>query len=861
MLIAARDAGCLAEMTVIAAALSVQDARERPFGQEEAADQAHRKFADDRSEFLGILKRWRYYDDLITHKKSNRKLADELKANFLHTLRMREWRDVYGQLHSTMSELGWHFNELPSHEQTPYEQLHQALLAGLLGNIACKDVEDSHFEGARGIKVLVWPGSSLAKKAGRWIVAAELVETSRLFARTIAKIEPEWVERAAGHLLRKSHGDPHWEKRSGKVVAFERATLYGLTVYHGRRVDYGTLDPQEARKLFIRGALVNGEFEPRVPSGSGQAGGNFLTHNLKLVSEIEKLEHKSRRLDVLVDEELIYAFYDAVLPADVFDAQRFENWYRRELKQQPRLLYLDREDVMRHEAAGITTDQFPKRVVFGGVEMALDYHFEPGNARDGVTLSVPLYALNLVDESRCEWLVPGMRRDKVQALLKSLPQKLRRNCVPLPEYAAGFVERIDAPVGTLVQALIRDLRDERSLAVLPTDFKLETLSQHMFMNFRVVDEHGRQLGLDRSLPTLRATLGRVAREQFQQLAQLSRPARHVAIAADTAEASEPQASVTDAGMSRATSQGKAGGTTIGISTTGALSGVIDAGVGITDWSFGELPEIMEIRRKQGRTEQVLIGYPALVDGGIACRLEVYDDPAEAQLAHRKGLLRLFALQLREPLKLLDRNIPQFTQMAVQFMALGSQEQLKMQIIELALERACMAMPLPLNAESFKQRCVEGRSRLGLLAGEIGRLAGSVLADYAVVMKKLPQARSHAQTHADLQQQLAGLMTSDFLLKQPYAQLAHFSRYLKGMALRIDKLRSDPARDSARLAELQPLLGQWQRKQAALKGQHDDRIIELRWLLEELRISLFAQELRTPMPVSVKRVQKVLDGLH
>jgi ATP-dependent helicase HrpA len=685
----------------------------------------------------------------------------------------------------------------------------------------------------------------LAKKAGRWIVAAELVETSRLFARTVAKIEPEWIERVAGHLLRKSHGDPHWEKRSGRVVALERATLYGLTVYHGRRVDYGALNAEQARKLFIRGALVGGDYEPRVPSGSGQGGGNFLVHNLKLVSEIEKLEHKSRRLDVLVDEELIAAFYDAKLPADMFDANRFEHWYRRELKLQSRLLYLDREGVMRHEAAGITTDQFPKRIVFGGVEMALDYHFEPGIARDGVTLTVPLYALNLVDDARCDWLVPGMRRDKVQALLKSLPQKLRRHCVPLPDYAAGFIDRLPEPRGSLVQALIRDLHEECSLQVVMTDFKIETLAPHLFMNYRVVDEHGRQLGMDRSLPSLRATLGRSAREQFQQLAQLAGPGK-------IAEA--PKSASAAIRVESAVQRNFVGNPAIATST-------FDVTVPITDWSFGELPEIMEIRRKQGRMEQVLIGYPALVDDGTACRLEVYDDPAAAQIAHRRGLRRLFALQLKEPLKLLDRNIPQLTQLAVHFMPLGTQEQLKAQIVELALERACMSAPLPVNAERFRQRCNEGRARLGLLTGEIGRLAGAVLADYAAVVKKLSQAKPQAQAHADMQQQLAALMSSDFLVKQPYSQLAHFSRYLKGLALRIEKLRIDPLRDAARLAELQPLLAQWQRKNAMLKGQHDERMIEVRWLLEELRISLFAQELRTPVPVSAKRLQKVLDALR
>ncbi|HEU4621796.1 MAG TPA: ATP-dependent RNA helicase HrpA [Burkholderiaceae bacterium] len=832
MLMAARDADCLSEATIIAAALSTQDPRERPFGQEEAADQAHRKFADEKSEFLGILKRWKFYEEALAHKKSNSKLREQLKATFLHPLRMREWRDVHGQLHSTLAELGWRFNETPAQ----YQPLHMALLTGLLGNIGLKGDDEPHYEGARGIKFYIWPGSSLAKKAGRWIVAAELVETSRLFARTVARVEPEWLERVGAHLLKRTQGDPHWDKRAGRISAFERATLYGLMVYHGRRVDYGRINPTHARELFIREALVAGEYEPK--SRETQT---LLAHNLKLVREIEQLEHKSRRLDVLVDDELIYAWYDAKLPHDVRDTHEFEGWYRAASRDEPKLLFLSRDDLMRHEAAGITTDVFPKTMQFGGIEMALSYHFEPGSPRDGVTLTVPLYALNVVDEARCEWLVPGMLKEKVQLLLKSLPQKLRRHFVPLPEAAMGFVDRISARSGEgLVDALRADMRETRQVVAAATDFKLETLPAHLFMNFKVVDEHGRQLGMERSLAKLRAELGREARVQFRQLVQTTVQSGNA-----KSGASENETSSIEANTKSALKTGD------GTATT-----PLDIDMPISDWSFGELPELLEVRRGK----QTLIGYPALVDAGAHARLEVFDDPATAAAQHRLGLRRLFAVQLKEPLKHLDRNIPNLTQLAVHFMPLGSQEELKRQILDLALERACMADPLPVDARSFHLRRDEGRGRLGLLVQEIGRLAALVLAEYAALNRKLPQAKSHAAAYADMTAQLSALMPRDFLVRHPYDRLAHLPRYLKAAMLRIDKLRADPTRDARSLAELQPLLTRYQRHVVALKGSVDARLTEFRWLLEELRVSLFAQELRTPMPVSVKRLQKVWESL-
>jgi ATP-dependent helicase HrpA len=849
MILGARDQHALAEVLIIASALSVQDPRERPADAQEQADEAHRRFADERSEFLQWLRIWTWFGEAVAHKKSNRQLVDACRAQFLSHLRLREWRDVHSQLLTVVREHGWRLNE----SEATFEQIHLALLTGLLGNVGLKADDEPHYLGARGIKFYLWPGSTLVKKAGRWVMAGELVETSRLYARCLAKIEPEWIEKVAGHLLKKQLSEPHWEKRAAQVTAFERATLYGLPVYHRRRVAFGRQDPARARELFIRGALVEGEFETKLP---------FFSHNRKLLLEIEQLEHKSRRQDVLVDDELIFAFYDQALPAGIHTGAAFERWYRDEVKKsgQPddkvRLLFLSRDDLMRHEAAGVTTDLFPKRMTMAGVEMGLGYHFEPGSPRDGVTLSVPLYALNQVDPRRAQWLVPGMLKEKVQLLLKSLPQKLRRHCVPLPEYAAGFASRHEQRFGggDLVDVLIADVREQTQIALKSTDFKLETLPAHLFMNFKVVDEHGRQLAMGRNLAQLRSELGADAQRHFQKLAVgaalaaggASRPAQPGA---------QPQPQPTGARASDAR------GSQASAPTNAAPGGGAPAATALyehlTSWNFGKLPELLEIRRGG----QTLFGYPALVDRTTHCDVEVFDSPEEAARIHRAGLRRLFALQLREPIKYLEKNLPGLREMAMQYMPLGTQEALRDQLIEMALDRACLQEPLPDDDASFHARRDEGKGRLSLLAQEIARLVGQILAEYAAVTKKLAQAKPYAAAYADVQQQLQALIGKRFVVDTPYAQLVHFPRYLKAIGHRIDKLKADPARDARAFAEMQPLLQQYQRAQSARGGVLDPRLAEFRWLLEELRVSLFAQELRTPMPVSVKRLHKVWESMQ
>jgi ATP-dependent helicase HrpA len=875
MIVEARSRGALEEVLVIASALSVQDVRDRPMEAQQQADQAHAKFDDEKSEFSGYLKLWKWLEEArggsprqampgraapcpppalrapplpaqhaqtspaSTHKLSNRQYAQLLRQNFVNIRRVREWRDIHSQLHTVVAEHKWRLNTLPA----SYEQLHLSMLSGLLGNIGCKvetEGASGEYLGARAIKFYPHPGAHLVKKPGRWIVAAELVETTRLFGRGIAAIEPPWLEQVGGHLLKKQLLDPHWEKKAAEVTALERATLYGIVVYSGRKVNFSRVDMVGAREIFIRQALVDGQWETKLP---------FLEANLKLIKQVEDLEHKARRQDVLVDDELIYAYYDQQLPADVCSGYSFENWYREEIKKQPKLLHLTREELMRHEAAGITTQSFPKHIRLGGVDCAAVYLHEPGDAKDGLTVTVPLFVLNQVNEERCEWLVPGMLKEKIQALLKTLHQRPRSRLVPLPDTATKFAETLNAPElfghGSLLDAVLKLVRQATSLDIVRADIKVDMLTPHFFMNFRVVDEHGRQLGHGRNLGALKAELGVQARGAFQALAGL-KMARDAA-GAQKFEQKQPVPHVNSA--------------------QAAIKNIVNkpapaapAGQRYTAWTFGELPELLEIQ-KGGQT---LIGYPALIDAGDAVTIEVFDEPDVASSRHRAGLRRLFSLQIKDALKYLEKNIPDLQKMAVTFMQVGKAqdgsgggtiEELREQIVAVALDRAFLLEPLPTNEFDFKRRVEEGRGRLTLIANEVARLAATILLEYASAARKIKDTKNAPEATADCTQQLARLMPKRFLLLSPWGPLQHFARYLKAITARLDKYRADPARDAARLSELRPLEQRYWRLVAERKGVVDERLQEFRWLLEELRVSFFAQELRTPQPVSVKRLEK------
>ncbi len=828
MILEARTRDALTEVLVIASAFSVQDVRDRPLEHAQTADHAHRKFDDEKSEFLGDLKLWKWLEESRgghgEHRLSNRKQEQLLRDNFISPRRVREWRDLHTQLHTVVAEHGWRLNGTPP----TYEQIHLSMLAGLLGNIGLKSDEDDWYLGARGIRFYRHPGAHLSKKPGRWIVAAELVETTRLFGRGIAAIEPQWLPGIAAHVIKTQLLEPHWEKKAAEVIALERATLYGIPIYHNKRVPYARVDPAGAREIFIREALVGGEWETRLA---------FVAANRRTIAQVQELEHKARRQDVLVDEDLIHAFYDEQLPAEVHSGATLERWYRDEAKRRPRALMLSREELMRHEAAGITSAAFPKTIRLGGVDCLATYLHEPGDPKDGVTVTLPVYALNQASEDQVEWLVPGMLKDKVVALAKTLHQRPRSRLVPLPEFADTFIEATTFGHGNLVDALLKAVRVRSGLDIARADFKQEQLPAHLLMNLRVVDEHGRQLGAGRNLAALKAELGGLARSAFQALAALR---LQPAVAANASSASP-----------------STGGAPVAGRGPGARAApAADVSVDTPDqryqsWTFGELPELMELR--QGG--QTLIGFPALVDRTGHVEIEVFDEPQVAARRHRAGLRRLVALQLRDALKYLEKNLPDLRQLEVAYMALGSAAELREQIVELALDRAFLAEPLPNDATTFARRVEEGRGRLTLIANEVARSALAILVEHSAALKKLRDAKASKEVAEDVSAQLGRLVGKRFLVDTPWVQLVHLPRYLKAITMRLDKLRADPARDAQRLAELRPLEQRYLRHLADRRGARDVRLEEFRWLLEELRVSLFAQELRTPQPVSVKRLEK------
>ncbi len=794
LLLAGRQYHCLQEILIIASALSLQDPRDRPAERREAADAAHLRFNDERSDFLAYIKLWAWFQEAIKHKKTNRLWAQACHANFLSPLRLREWHDLYQQLHAQVLEMGVRLNGAPA----AYADIHKALLCGLLGNIGCKGVDrEAYYLGAREIKFFIVPNSVLAKKGGKWVVAAELVDTTKLYARCVARIEPEWLEEVGAHLIKRHYFDPHWEKKAAQVVAFERSTLFGLLIHPQKRVHYGPMNVAEARAIFIRQALVAGEFHTAAA---------FFAHNQKLIHDIEALEHKARRPDVLVDEELIFAFYDSRIPPHLHNGAAFEAWRKEAERADAKLLFLKKDDLMRHEAAGITTDQFPPQLLMNNISYALAYNFAPGKSDDGVTLTVPLALINQVSAARCEYLVPGLLAEKVVQLVKTLPQKLRRHLVPVPEFAAQFCRDVSPSDTPLTLALTKYIRSLNQLEVPTEAFRLEQLPVHLLMNFYVMGEHGRQLGVSRNLLQLR-----------EQLAPKLAPLRVKEIARET------------------------------------------AATHFTSWSFGEFHETSRIQRA-GQTVTV---FNALVDNGLVgndmgVSLSAFDMQAEAAAMHRSGLRRLFMLALKEQVKYLEKNIP--SALAMKFISLGSQQDLQNQILSVTFERCCLNEPLPRTEQEFNARSAAAKSRLNLVAQEIARLVESILNEYQQVQKNLAAAKIHTQAVQDLREQCAWLLRKEFIAHTAYDHLQHIPRYLKAINVRLEKLRTDPARDAKQFAQMQTLLQGWQRKASAQKASGDQRWEEFGWLLQELRVSLFAQELKTAVIVSVKRLEKLWQTL-
>jgi ATP-dependent helicase HrpA len=832
MLIAARDKACLHEMLVIAAYLSVQDPRDRPLDQQEAADQKHRRFVDANSDFVTLLNLWRHVDELNIHRKSQRKFRDALKADFLSPNRVREWRDVYGQLTSQVKELGWkvgaplpqageagaeprerkiasgHGAKQPlSPGPSPaggggvqYAPLHQALLPGLLGNLGML-TEDGAYLGARDMKFAIFPGSGVKKKP-KWVMAAEIVETRRVYARTVAKIEPEWVEHAARHLLKISYGDPHWAKKPAHVAAAMRATLYGLPVVNGRQVHYGPIDPEKSRELFIRGALVEGEYDSRAP---------FFLHNRRLLEEIDDLAHRSRNARLTVDEHALFRFFDERIPAGMHNGAAFEKWRREAERNRPRLLFLERESLLAGNQRAAPED-FPPAIEYNGVSFPLAYRFDPGTPDDGVTLVAALAALNQIPAQACEWLVPGLLEQKIAALIKTLPQSIRRTFVPVPDYARAAKQALSPPASpatTLIDALAAFLTRATGAAIPRDAWRPEALPAHLAMNFRVVDEKGKVLAEGRDLGLLRGQLGGAASLEL---------ARSFAESSGRFEREK-----------------------------------------LARWDFGDLPETVEVLAGQRQ----VAAFPALECVAGEVRLTVFDNPDRARAAHGPGVARLIWLQFPDLLRQAERDLAGRLKTACLQYGLLFKGARCEDLARDILGGAAMSLIGPeiggiRDQAAFQAACAAARPRLPESVDNLTRIASDSLAAAQRIAPLLARAPAAWKTAvADIGGQLAELVFPGFMARHPAARLVHLPRYLKAAELRLGKLANQAARDMGAMNEMAGLLKAYRVRleRLASQGLVDPALEDFRWRLEELRVSLFAQELRTPEPVSVKRLEK------
>jgi ATP-dependent helicase HrpA len=798
IVLAARELHCLAEALVIASALAVPDPRERPLDRQQAADQAHLRFRDERSDFLSLVALWEFFDELSSQKLSHRKRVDACRAQFVNFLRLTEWRDVHGQLASELAEAGWKWTPaLPADfDAVRYATLHKALLAGLLANVGTKD-EEGGFLGTRALRFFLHPGSGLAKKPPKWVLAAELVETARLFARCAARIEPEWIEEVAGERVTREYFDARWDEGRGEVVASERVQLYGLTLVPRRAVSFGGRDPKVAREIFIREALVEGKLATR---------GAFLPHNASQIAQVAELEHKARRQDVLVDPETIAAFYAERVPDGIFTTAGFERWRADAEKRDPRHLYITREALMRHAAAGVTEAQYPESLAMAGTKLPLKYRFAPGHPLDGLTLTVPLALLNQLDDARLSWLVPGMVREKVNWYLKALPKALRNRLIPLPEFVTAFLEDAGPGETSLPEAIRAWLKRQFNDAPPVSVWDDAPMPAHLAVNVQVVDAAGKELAMGRDLDALRGQLGEAAQMTF------------------------------------------------------AASGPAFERKGLKRWELGDLPETLTVARKGQR----LTGYPALIDDGDSVSLALLDTPEAAERSTRAGVIRLIRFALVDALARWERSPPGFVQAALAFKGAIPADRLAADLSTAICDRAFVGDdPLPRTEAAFAEQVKRARTRLPAVAEGAHRLLGAIASAYQVLSQRLGALpAAHSRFAADLRAQRDALVYPGFFVDTPWDRLQHLPRYLGALERRLGKYLEEPARDTRHAASVAALTLRYRERAERNRsaGRADPALEEFRWLLEELKVSLFAQELKTPFPVSYKRVERAWSAL-
>jgi len=810
MILAAEENNCLTEVLIIVSALSVQDPRDRPVEKQQQADEKHKRLRDEQSDLISLLNLWHEYNDRKKHLTQN-KLRQYCKQEFLAYMRMREWLETFQQLRTLSKGMGLKTNSTPA----KYAAIHQSIVVGLLSNIGVKNMDSNSsntnksekqtatkrkkipaYLGARQSTFYIFPGSGLAKNPPHWLMSAELVETSRLFARQNASIEPEWIEAAAQHLVKRAYSEPHWNPKRGIVMANETVTLYGLVVHGARRINYGPIDTKVARSIFIREALVEGNYRT-------QAG--FFQHNRELIEEACLLESKTRRQDVLVDDAALCHFFDEKLPVSVRDHVTFEQWRKQAEAKNSDLLRLTREDVFRSTSNSMDTE-YPGERMYNDVPLQLKYCFSPGSDDDGVTAIIPLASINQFEQTQFDYLVPGFLPEKITALFKGLPKAFRKQLVPVPESVKSALVYLDEQEKTLKcgQSLIGSLTDfikkEKALVITANDWRIDPLPIHLLMRFEVIDHQQKNLGASRSLAELQSRFGGYAAKEIAQVSN---------------DVSWPNE-------------------------------------GIASWQFGDLPEFIIL----AQDEQQYRAYPAIVDKGASVGVELFDAPASAMRGHIKGLRRLTQLENAKEIKYLLRHLPKIKEMSLIYSVFASTDDLQNDLLELILDQCFFEKGYIIyQQEAFAMRMQQVTALLPI-ANQVSKLVAQTLVDYQSARQQFQsvQGRCGQESKQDIQTQLGTLLYAGFLTRTPYLWLQEMPRYFRALTIRLDKLADSPAGDEKKLQLLRPFLQEYARLQEFTE-EGDTKVIKLRWMLEEYRVSLFAQPMKTAIPISPKRIEK------
>ncbi|ANJ08301.1 ATP-dependent RNA helicase HrpA [Streptomyces parvulus] len=806
MVLEADKNGCVREVMVIAAALSIQDPRERPSDKQAQADQQHARFKDETSDFLAFLNLWRYVREQQKERGSS-SFRRMCKQEYLNFLRIREWQDIYTQLRTVAKQMGIHLDE----QDAPDDRVHVSLLAGLLSHVGMKDVKEgakNEYLGARNAKFAIFPGSALFKKPPRFVMSAELVETSRLWARVNAKIEPEWVEPLAGHLLKRTYSEPHWEKDQAAVMAYEKVTLYGVPIVAQRKVNYGRIDPEVSRELFIRNALVEGDWRTHH---------KFFADNRRLLTEVEELEHRARRRDILVDDETLYDFYDQRVPEHVVSGAHFDSWWKHKRHEQPDFLDFEREMLINEKAGAVTKDDYPDSWRQGPLKFRVTYQFEPGADADGVTVHVPLQVLNQVTDEGFDWQIPGLREQVVTELIRSLPKPIRRNYVPAPNFAQKFLERAVPLQEPLTLTMARELKRMVGVPFDAEDFDWAKVPDHLKITFRIVDERRRKLAEDKDLEALKLQLRPKARKALSQAA--------------------------------AATAVRSGGESLERS-------------GLTDWTIGTLSRVFETRR----AGQPVKAYPALVDDGDTVSVRLFDTEAEQAQAMWKGTRRLILRNIPvNPAKFASEKLTNQQKLNLSANPHGSIQALFDDCATAAADKLIADFGGPAwDEESYRKLYERVRAEIvDTTVRTVGQVQ-QVLAAWQACERRLKSVRSPAllANLQDVRGQLDALVKPGFVTEAGIKRLPDLMRYLVAADRRLQQMPTGAQRDTSRMEKVHEMRDEyaWLLEQMPQGRPVPQQVRDVRWMIEELRVSYFAHALGTAYPVSDKRIVKAIDAL-